>query len=132
MVVFLVFGSGCLCSMHRLLHKHLALTRDLARHGQAQNLTRLTIGALVTQLHNGEKFKPYTLAKAIDVISHYLTDVLLLNGFNLRDWNPKYLVEAELADSGLLHDLMEILAKRQKDDECQEEPTGTQTTPTLE
>jgi len=128
LVLGLVTALSITISLLRFMHRALALASQLTQHRLATRLTKLVIAAFIMQLHNGQDFAPYTLKKAQDVIQHYLTDLLLMNGYHPRSWNPKYLVQAELVAGGLLGELKAALEIRRNDKPCQDSTSGTPTT----
>ena len=122
-IIFAAIALSALATLHSLAPRFKAILD----HYLLATLTRRVIGHLITQLHNGEDFKPYTLEHALQTFSHQLTDLLPMNGYNVRDFNPQTLAMAILAESRMLHELISLLEARRQADEC---PDSTSTLPT--
>lgn len=122
-ICFALIALSALGGIHTILN-HLKPVLD---HKLTETLARRVIAHLITQLHNGEKFEPYTLDHALQTFQHQLTDLLMMNGFTIKDYNPRILAMSILSESKMLPDLIAALELRASKDTCQD---STSTPPT--
>lgn len=117
-------------TLANFMKKTLGLLAYVLQHHQSYRFARLAIGSYISELHNGKDLKPYTLEKAFSVITKSLTDLLQSNGYEMRDWNPYYLIHAALGTEGLIHELKAALKLRTEQESCQDSTSGTPPTHT--
>lgn len=87
------------------------IIKSLHDHYIPTDLTRKTIGHMITDLENGGTMDKYNLEEALMILTNHLTDMLLGNNYDLRRWNPKILLYAILGSGPLLNRLKHAIAQ---------------------
>lgn len=121
-LIILALSFVFVLSFAYAVHGTLSLIRGYTSDRCIDQLTRLTIGTLITGLHDTEQLDPCTLSNAIETISCRLTDMLLLNGYEIRKWNPRALTLAYLGAHGQLDSLLNAI-EHSRTKQCQPDST---------